>query len=61
MKKYYIKKEDCRDIGWAYEIDSQTYDGNLIVENLGKCLVVKGDQIVEGYQIVKGDQIVEGS
>ena len=59
-KTYYINKEDCRDIGWAYEIDGRTWDGNLVIENLGKLLIVEGDQRVEGDQIVKGDQRVKG-
>ena len=59
MKTYHITREDCRDIGWAYEIDGAEYDGNLIID-VDKIIVIKGNQRVEGYQIVKGDQIVEG-
>ena len=60
MKTFYIKKEDCEDIGWAYQIQGRTYNGNLIVEKLGKPLIVKGDQIIEGYQIIKGYQRIKG-
>lgn len=57
---FYIKKEDCRDIGWAYEIDGRTYAGNLMIENLGKPILVKGYQIVEGYQRVECGKAIVG-
>ena len=60
MKTYYIKKEDCKDIGWAYEIEGKEYDGNLVIDVV-KTIVIKGDQVVKGNQVVKGDQVVRGN
>ena len=58
-KTYYIRTEDCLDIGWAYEIDGGNYDGDLIID-VDKPIFIKGDQRVKGNQRVKGSQIVEG-
>ncbi len=49
MKTYYIKKEDCKDIGWAYEIEGKEYDGNLIID-VDKTILIKGYQRVEGLK-----------
>ena len=56
-KTFYIRKKDCKNLGWAYEIEGKIYDGNLIID-VDKIIVVKGYQRVEGYQVVKGKTIL---
>lgn len=60
MKTYIITKDSefIVNKGDYYLLTKNDWDGNLIIEELGKTLVVEGDQRVEGDQIVKGDQIV---
>jgi uncharacterized Zn-binding protein involved in type VI secretion len=45
-------------ISWFYEINGGTYDGNLVID-VGRPIVIKGDQTVKGNQTVRGRLIVE--
>lgn len=68
MKTYIITEESKFIVnkGTYYLLNRNHWDGNLVIKNLGKPILVEGDQIVEGSQIVgceqkiEGDQVIKG-